>query len=227
MRLLLAIGVLLGVGTGCRVGQTIAYDRVTPVLRAKAPLVIGVAVSDERKEILDGRKRPRFVGLLRGGYGNPWDVETSSGKPLGHDLETAMTRGLMARGYQVQHLVVEPGWTRHDVAREAARVGASRALLVRLAAWRSDAKVRVRLNYDLVVNVVDVPSAAIVGNNFVMGEDVFMSTYEMAFYMKDTLPRLFREKLEELLNEPLIVRALSPAPALADAAAPTSESSPR
>jgi hypothetical protein len=133
----------------------------------------------------------------------------------------------MARGYQVQHLVVEPGWTRHDVAREAARVGASRALLVRLAAWRSDANVRVRLNYDLVVNVVDVPSAAIVGNNFVMGEDVFMSTYEMAFYMKDTLPRLFREKLEELLNEPLIVRALSPAPALADAAAPTSESSPR
>jgi hypothetical protein len=43
--------------------------------------VLAVAVHDERSEVASGDKNPAFVGLLRGGYGNPMDVRTASGAP--------------------------------------------------------------------------------------------------------------------------------------------------
>ena len=41
---------------------------------------------DNRPYVLSGDKESNFVGLRRGGYGNPFDVTTKSGKPLSQDL---------------------------------------------------------------------------------------------------------------------------------------------
>lgn len=44
-------------------------------------------VVDERAYILSGSKTADYVGLIRGSYYIPYDVNTRSGEPLAHDLQ--------------------------------------------------------------------------------------------------------------------------------------------
>ena len=58
-----------------------------------------LAVQDFRPYVLNGDEEPGFVGLQRGGYGNPFDVTTLTGRPMTEDMAEAMVKGLSDVGY--------------------------------------------------------------------------------------------------------------------------------
>ncbi len=80
---------------GCAVGNTYEYRLPRLPLSVQGNSAIGLAVTDQRPYILDGDKDPNFVGLQRGGYGNPFDVTTASGRPMAEDM--ALSSRQMAR----------------------------------------------------------------------------------------------------------------------------------
>jgi hypothetical protein len=74
--------VLLGVALlgGCAFGRTYSYSDVPIAMQAiSSSGSVTVAVVDDRPYVLSGGKPDRFVGLMRGGFGNPFDVNTQSG----------------------------------------------------------------------------------------------------------------------------------------------------
>ena len=60
-----------------------------------------LSVEDWRPYVLSHDKEPNFIGLQRGGYGEPWDVTTGSGKPMTEDMSAAIEKGLKDVGYNV------------------------------------------------------------------------------------------------------------------------------
>lgn len=66
--------------------------------RQSANSCLHIYVTDERPYILSKDKDPNFVGIVRGGYGNPFDFSSSSGNSLAKDLGLAIQQSLNASG---------------------------------------------------------------------------------------------------------------------------------
>ena len=82
---------------GCAVGNRHAYHTTVAPLQASGSHTIAVATHDEREYVRSGNKQPDFVGLQRGGYGNPFKVTTESGHALAQDVTDSITAS--ATGY--------------------------------------------------------------------------------------------------------------------------------
>lgn len=89
--LLAFIGVFLG---GCAIGNTHRYDLGDASFDLESKNTVAISVVDLRPYILSGDKLPNFVGLLRGGFGNPFDVTTDSDRPLAEDMTISIVESL-------------------------------------------------------------------------------------------------------------------------------------
>ena len=110
---------------------------------------VAVAVHDQRSYIVDGNKTPNFVGLSRGGWGNPLDVVTVSGRPLATDMTTTIANGLKARNISVREVVISPQQSLAEARKTIVDAGAARALLITLQEWKTDTYVATRLLYNV------------------------------------------------------------------------------
>ena len=124
----LVLAALLALG-GCAMGQKFGYsDAALTLQQVPRTSDLAVAVLDARSYVLQGRKGESFVGLSRGGYGNPFDVTTRSGAPLASEMADAIARSLGDEGRKIRVVKVEPTGG-PDAARKAlAATGAERLL---------------------------------------------------------------------------------------------------
>ena len=136
--------------SGCAIGNKYDYRTANPTIEAEGTRTVGVAVSDQRPYVLSGDKTPDFIGLQRGGYGNPFDVSTVSGAPMTVDMTAALVTALQARGYQAVPMSLSPG-------QEPDRLpdGADRVLFLKVREWKSDVFGQVTMHWDLEAQVLD------------------------------------------------------------------------
>jgi len=214
MRTLGLVGVVAALCGGCAVGQTITYDGAAPGLVARAPLALGLVVQDQRPELASGMELPPFVGFFRGGYGNKFDVLTTSGRPLGDDFMHVIGRGLAARGFRVTNLPVVPMAPPAQIVAAAAQSGTARVLVVQLGDWKSDTYIGTKLVYDVTARAFDVATARMLGEARVArSRDLGASFWDPVGRAKDVVPAAYSAVLEQLLNAASIVNALSETPA--------------
>ena len=88
-RLLVIAAAFVALG-GCAIGNKYDYEVASIELPVVGTNEIGVAVVDRRPYVVSGDKQPDFVGLQRGGFGNPFDVTTKSGNPMAADMQVAL-----------------------------------------------------------------------------------------------------------------------------------------
>lgn len=70
------------VSSGCAVGNRYAYHTVVVDPSISGRSRVSVATHDQRAYVVSGNKDPQFVGVQRGGFGNPFDVRTMMVAPL-------------------------------------------------------------------------------------------------------------------------------------------------
>ena len=71
---------------GCAVGNTHAYSTILANPTLAGTSAVNVATHDRRDSVQSGEKSPDFVGLQRGGFGNPFNVKTTGGRPLADEF---------------------------------------------------------------------------------------------------------------------------------------------
>ena len=208
---LLPLAVLCG---GClAVGQAFTLATVALTLAASGASTIAIAVLDKREWIRSGAKRPCFAGTLRGGFGNPFDVNVRGYVPLAQVTADVVAKGLKAKGFQPTAIKVDP------VADDAAAIaalqasGASKLLLIDIHKWQSDTYMKVGMHYLLVAKVLD-GAGNVLAEARVTGaedgkDDLKGSAMNPAGYSKKVVPKAFRDQLERLLNAEDIVKALA------------------
>jgi hypothetical protein len=141
---------------GCAFGQKFSYrDSQVNVGSIGTAGSAAVAVLDQREYVRSGAKAESFVGLSRGGFGNPFDVETKSGGPMASDMAASIAAALEARGLKVQTVAVRPSDGPEGARLALFRTSSNRLLLFTLHEWRTDSMMRTGLDFDVGLDVFD------------------------------------------------------------------------
>src|SRR4030095_16368512 len=142
MRNLLLAGFAVLLVQGCAVG--VKHDYQTPLsLDVSTAAPVAVATLDNRPYIVDGQKTPNFVGLSRGGFGNPFDVTTQSGQPLASDMSNAIVISMKGKGVNAKTVELKPGTPEAQALNQLRAAGAQRSVLLTLREWKGDSMVNV------------------------------------------------------------------------------------
>ena len=194
------------VASGCAVGNRYAYHTVVANPQVSGTTAVGVATHDQREYVRSGSKPPQFVGVQRGGFGNPFDVRTAEDKPLAEAMTTALVNTLAKRGFRAQPVVIAPSVTPAEARQQVIAAGADRALLLTLREWKSDTAIRVGLSYDVGLAVLD-RTGAVLAEKQLQGRDN-LGAATLPSQVGEMVSAAFKTKLEQLLDDPAIAAAL-------------------
>lgn len=205
---ILGVFVSLSLLAGCAIGQKIDVRSGDANVAYGGSGSVAVAAHDRRPYILDKDKMPEFVGLMRGGYGNPFDVVTVSGKPLANELAGILSRILSNAGYSARPVVVP--YSTNDTQTRAliAGTGVKRGLLLTVKELKSDTYMSTGLNYDLVMEVTDGKGRTIASASAAGEDNLGSSAWNPPKVAKNRTPDAVAGKLAELLDRPAIHEAL-------------------
>lgn len=207
---LAAIAVLAVLLNACAVGNKYSFADVKADFRVAPSSVKSVAVSasDQRQVIKSGECAPTYVGMQRGGFGNPFRVNTESGLPLADDLTNVVSEALSKKGFKAM-----PVYTK--VADDSSRVlellkgqSGDRSLLFVVSKWESDTYMNIGLDYEIELTVYDKQMAKLASASARENRSITGSAWNPPEAARREVPLAFKLALENLLNAPNIVRAL-------------------
>jgi len=193
---------------GCAVGVKHPYQDVTPELKYKVPGTVAVAVQDQRPYVVTGTKTEDFVGVQRGGYGNPFDVVTESGRPLAQEVQNSIAGALTRAGAKVVRVEAKPTTPQVEVRKQLVATGANKSVLVTLRDWRVDSYVNVNLDHDVTLVVLG-PGGQVLAMRELKGADrIGSSALNPVAASIEAVRPAYQRKLEDLLATPAVANAL-------------------
>ena len=194
--------------TGCAGGQTYNYQMSSMDIPVKASeqRTLILAVEDRRPYVLSGDKEPSFVGLQRGGFGEPWDVTTDSGKPLTEDMSVAIVKGLEDAGYTVVN--VPANNDKVFLVKAASKNNASRIVILKVRDWKSDVFMGVTLHANLQLRVLDAEGKLLAGSSLEAMEKIAGGSWATEDDNSRALADEFSRRVRILFNEDEVRRAL-------------------
>jgi hypothetical protein len=186
----------------------IRYTATLSNLGCTANRSVAVAVLDERPYVLSKEKDPSYVGVMRGGYGNPFSMWTESGAPLSDDMLTTITDSLRARGFSAVPLKTSTADSPNSVMARFNAAGADRLILMRVKEWQSDylpkafTAERSSLFLDVSVVIFNRAQKSIESTN--LREELTLPSG----WPVDTVPDVYQSKMRQLIDDPRVCRAL-------------------
>lgn len=192
--------------SGCAVGQKFSYNDISINLgSAGAVRNSSIAVLDQREYVKNGSKSETFVGLSRGGFGNPFDVETRSRGALASEMAAAIAASMQGNGAKVQTVIVRPADGPEGARQALLRSEADRLLLFTLNEWKTDTMFRTGLDFDVTLDVFDRGGKSL-AHSRVSGREVSGASILSA--EKDA-QRWFAAKVYELLRDRNVISGLA------------------
>lgn len=198
----------IAIMSGCAVGNTHRYHDTIAQINATGSNAIVVATHDQREYVLSGKKDASFVGVQRGGFGNPFSITTASGKPLAEDMTQAIVNSLANKGFKSIPVAVGHQEDRQAVISKLKTAGGERFVIFTLKQWRSDTYQNTRLDYDVKAEVVDLEGNTVAEKQISGSDDLKGSVLNPPKHAKKAVPVAFKEKIEILLNSEKISAAL-------------------
>ena len=202
LRIILLVTIALELG-GCAVGVTHSLDQVSPNINAKSGSTLELAVQDKRDFVVRGEKPASFIGLSRGGFGNPFDVNTTSGKSLASDISKVVEMALTSKGVKVINVEVAPS-TPEDKTIELLASTGNKSIFLKINSWKSDTFSQTTLSYNLELLILD-KTGKVLASNAVSGSEVLSGP---SWSAKDKVPPVLSGKLEALFSDPKITSQL-------------------
>ncbi|MBD9483945.1 hypothetical protein IB229_13255 [Pseudomonas sp. PDM14] len=195
--------------SGCAVGNKHSYHETLADIKVTKGLAVAVAVQDQRPYVLSGSKTPTFVGVQRGGFGNPFDINTLSGAALSDDMAESIVRTFIKAGAKASVISVPQSVNKSVLAEGYKEEKAKRIILFTITEWKADTMNNTALIYDMKASVYD-SSWILIGESEVSGRDnLGGSAFNPPKHAKKAVPAAFKAKLEELLSDEGIQRSLN------------------
>lgn len=205
----LAVVLASAVMTGCAVGNQHRYHEASASIGVAQGITVAVAAQDERPYVLSGGKAPNFVGVQRGGFGNPFNVTTQSKKPVAEDIANSVARSLADSGAKSQSVFLAPRLSREQAIAELRETGADKLLLLTFSELKSDTYNNTAFHYRMRAYVCDA-QGQVVAENTVSGRDhIGGSAFNPPAHAKTAVPEALERMLERLLNSREISSALN------------------
>jgi hypothetical protein len=199
---------MAGLLSGCAVGRKQDYLSASPGLSSAVSGRLAVGVQDRRPYILDHDKDEDFVGLQRGGYGNPFDVSTKSNQPLADDMAKVLTKSLMQSGARVTTVKLAPALSRDQVIAALRAAPADKLLLLSLKEWKSDTYQGTEIIYDAEMEAFDAGGKPLAHKRIEGTDQLGAAFWHPQSQAQEEVPKSFQRK-REILFAGDIAKALS------------------
>lgn len=172
--------------SGCVAGQTLQLDYTAeyPGTR-KSGTVVGVDVKDKRPFVVDGRKKPSYVGHYRAGFGNTWDVHTDDGEALATIIARDLSADLGTLGFKV-----------------ANDLTATRIIGVTIVDWNFDSYINAKVWYECLVSVRDQAGNAL-ANTTIKDESRIEGSVMVGpkYAVEREMPKVYRSVIRKMVRE--------------------------
>lgn len=189
--------------TGCAVGNK--YD--IRQARAVAPVgssTVAVGGVDEREYLKRGEIEPEYVGMTRGGYGNPFRVKTATKHPFAEEAAGVVAASL---GSRVRGPV--RSYSSADAALHALRSGgAQRLVLLRVKAWESDTLINTSIDVDLVLEVYNAGGKLLASSSDKAYRDLGGNIASPPMHARKVVLAELGRSLTRLMEQPSVANAL-------------------
>jgi hypothetical protein len=170
---------------------------------------VAVATVDERPYVLDGKNPPSYVGIIRGGFGNPFNRDTDDGKPLADNFSDSIARSLKAKGYQAIAISTPPAKSPAQALKSLEMSGASRLILVELRDWQSDTMINPTVNCDVTLSIYESSGRKLASLKDVKNYDMHGgSIFNTPGRSSDEVYGFYQKKITEWFSDPKIEAAL-------------------
>jgi len=198
MKKLILIALMLPFFAGCAIGRKQDYRTANPTLTSTSKQKIAVAVQDRRPDVLTKDVDEDYVGMQRGGYGNPFDVRTLSKQPLALEMAKEITDSFTHAGIKAEAVALSPDLPREAVLSKLKSSKADKSLLVTLREWQSDTYSGTEVQYD-----VDMEALGKDGKDLAMKTSKGVEQLGWGFWdpqgvAQEKSPIFFKTKMEEL-----------------------------
>ena len=203
IRLTLAIFVV-ATASGCAVGNKYSYHNVNIALPVQGSGDLGLAVVEDRADVLSGDKKGDFVGVQRATLGNPWGVSTVSGNSLVEDFSATLEIALTKSGFDV---TVLEGISNENPDTAIAAVGKDRNVMLKVSDWRTDIYMNMTLFYDLTLSVLS-GDGTVLASTESRGEEKLSGASMTATGNSATATSALEMKIGRMFNDKAIRDAL-------------------
>ena len=194
--------------SGCGNLYRINYSNIRADLDYSGSRSVSVGVLDQRPYILSGENDPKYVGTMRGGYGNPFDLWTQSNLSLADEMAATVADSFRSKGFHV--LAVKAAVGRHSsgMIAEMKSSGAERLVLLEVKDWWSN-YYPASFGPEKTELVMNVELKVMDRHQQVLGSSGLKGTAKPpSGWPKDTIPGFYQKKMTELLNDQDIQRAI-------------------
>jgi hypothetical protein len=115
--------------------------------------MVAVAVVDRRDYVLNGERPPKYTGLVRDGFGIPFDAVTRSQRSLAEDFAISIVAGLRGAGIKAEAPEHSPSRSLEQLRKDLMRANADRYVLLILNQWKTDTYQSTALYYALELTI--------------------------------------------------------------------------
>jgi hypothetical protein len=163
-----------------------------------------VAVLDHRPYIVDQDKDPGFVGLVRGGYGNPFNFKTDSGKPLSDELAN-----ILARSVNGSPIVTHFTDSEKNIVDRFDKVNNDKLVVLEFWEWKIDSMIDAWFYVDAQLSVFNTNGSKIASTKIVEKKDYDGSFWFPISKAQENYLKATKEYSEKLLNNSEVKKVLS------------------
>jgi hypothetical protein len=208
MSRLFLIGAIMILAYGCAIGNKYQFADVTADIQAANKIYVAVASLDQRQTVLSGESPVDYVGMQRGGFGNPFNVTTQSGLPFADAVSQSICQSLKEKGFNAESVLIKLGTPEKGALKQLLAKQAERSIFVNIIQWESDTYSNIGLTYDLTLTVFDENGSAVaqaIAKDTTTIPGSFVNPPAAA---REKIPAAFKDMIERLLNDPQVRNAL-------------------
>jgi hypothetical protein len=177
-----------------------------PVIQSKGNKALTIATLDQRPYILKKESKPEYVATVRGGYGNPFDVLTDSGKPLSSDISGIVANSLKNNGYSFQVINTIPSDKKDETLNNMKQHASERYILIHIKELRGDSMYVTNYFSNIDIEVYDKNMMVIAKNNQ-QSSGSLGAVFSFSGFQEVILGSI-KKDIESLLNNPGVINAL-------------------
>lgn len=183
---------------GCAIGNKQDYRKEVPALASKGSQSVAVGVQDLRPEVLSKSVDEDYVGMQRGGFGNPFRVHTRSGRPLADEMAAQITKGLKAHRVKAETVHLAPTLSRDQVVAMLKGTRTDKSLLLTLRDWESDTYGGTEIRYDAEMQALGKGGNVLASKSIKGTDQLGSSFWNPQGVAQEQAPLTFKKRVEEM-----------------------------
>jgi len=195
--------------TSCAVSRKVKYDNLKMNLSEIKTKNISLALLDQREAVVDGSRKPDFVGYMRSGVGIAWPIGTESKNNFMADLSSNIVNSLLRFDINANNIVTAYTENEYDVKSKLFTTKDDKKLLFVFDELHTDGYAIQLLHYKINVFIYDK-------NNELLKHEVYDAQRKLggtvawgAGSYKKYMPEAIVKLFEEILNDEEILKAIN------------------